>query len=89
MFMADQQKPIRRQVALKVLKPDMETRQVVDHFEAERQVLANMDLATIARVFSGVSHSRPGGRKDFSDCSPIWKRIPEASRLRKLKSGTD
>src|SRR5262245_51034581 len=39
-FMAEQQEPIRRRVALKVLKPGMDTRQVVARFEAERQALA-------------------------------------------------
>jgi WD40 repeat protein len=49
-FMAEQQEPIRRKVALKVLKPGMDTRQVVARFEAERQVLAMMDHVNIARV---------------------------------------
>ena len=42
-FMAEQTQPIRRKVALKVLKPGMDTRQVVARFEAERQALALMD----------------------------------------------
>src|SRR5581483_7522788 len=42
-FMAEQQQPLRRKVALKVLKPGMDTRQVVARFEAERQALALMD----------------------------------------------
>jgi serine/threonine protein kinase/Flp pilus assembly protein TadD len=50
-FMAEQQEPIRRKVALKVLKPGMDTRQVVARFEAERQALALMDHPNIARVF--------------------------------------
>src|SRR5262249_39583996 len=45
--------PIRRKVALKVLKPGMDTRQVVARFEAERQALALMDHANIAHVFDG------------------------------------
>jgi eukaryotic-like serine/threonine-protein kinase len=52
-FMAEQQEPIRRKVALKVLKPGMDTRQVVARFEAERQALAIMDHANIAKVFDG------------------------------------
>jgi tetratricopeptide (TPR) repeat protein/serine/threonine protein kinase len=52
-FMAEQQQPIRRKVALKVLKPGMDTRQVVARFEAERQALALMDHPNIARVFDG------------------------------------
>jgi serine/threonine protein kinase len=49
-FMAEQQQPVRRKVALKVLKPGMDTRQVVARFEAERQALAMMDHTNIARV---------------------------------------
>jgi serine/threonine protein kinase len=49
-FMAEQQRPIRRKVALKVLKPGMDTRQVVARFEAERQALALMDHPNIAHV---------------------------------------
>jgi eukaryotic-like serine/threonine-protein kinase len=49
-FLAEQQQPVRRRVALKVLKPGMDTRQVVARFEAERQALALMDHPNIARV---------------------------------------
>jgi eukaryotic-like serine/threonine-protein kinase len=52
-FMAEQQVPVRRKVALKVLKPGMDTRQVVARFEAERQALALMDHPHIAKVFDG------------------------------------
>jgi serine/threonine protein kinase len=52
-FMAEQQRPVRRKVALKVLKPGMDTCQVVARFEAERQALALMDHPNIARVFDG------------------------------------
>ena len=49
-FMAEQQEPVRRRVALKVIKPGMDTRQVIARFEAERQALAVMDHPSIARV---------------------------------------
>jgi eukaryotic-like serine/threonine-protein kinase len=49
-FMAEQQQPLRRKVAIKVLKPGMDTRQVVARFEAERQALALMDHPNIAKV---------------------------------------
>ena len=52
-FMAEQQQPVRRKVALKVLKPGMDTRQVIARFEAERQALALMDHPNIARVLDG------------------------------------
>jgi serine/threonine protein kinase/tetratricopeptide (TPR) repeat protein len=49
-FMAEQTRPVRRRVALKVLKPGMDTRQVVARFEAERQALALMDHPNIAKI---------------------------------------
>ncbi|MGE4003686.1 MAG: serine/threonine protein kinase, partial [Planctomycetaceae bacterium] len=49
-FMAEQQRPMRRQVALKIIKPGMDTRQVIARFEAERQALAMMEHPHIARV---------------------------------------
>ncbi|MFG0267793.1 MAG: serine/threonine protein kinase, partial [Rhodopirellula sp. JB055] len=52
-FMAEQRHPIRRKVALKVIKPGMDSRVVVARFEAERQALAMMDHPNIARVFDG------------------------------------
>src|SRR5262245_14782357 len=50
-FVAEQQQPVRRKVAIKVIKPGMDTREVVARFEAERQALALMDHPNIARVF--------------------------------------
>jgi signal transduction histidine kinase len=49
-FMAEQLEPVRRKVAIKVIKPGMDTRQVIARFEAERQALAVMDHPNIARV---------------------------------------
>src|SRR5437588_660577 len=51
-FMAEQQQPVRRKVALKVIKAGMDTRQVIARFEAERQALAMMDHLNIARVLA-------------------------------------
>ncbi len=50
-FHAEQERPIRRRVALKIIKLGMDTRQVVARFEAERQALAMMDHPNIAKVF--------------------------------------
>ena len=50
-FMAQQTEPVRRLVALKVIKPGMDSRSVIARFEAERQALALMDHPNIARVF--------------------------------------
>jgi serine/threonine protein kinase len=50
---AEQQQPVRRKVALKIIKPGMDSRDVVARFEAERQALALMDHPNIARVLDG------------------------------------
>src|SRR6476619_5470939 len=52
-YVAEQMQPVQRKVALKVIKPGMDSRQVVARFEAERQALALMDHVNIARVFDG------------------------------------
>ena len=49
-YMAEQQEPVRRKVALKIIKPGMDTREVIARFEAERQALALMDHPNIAKV---------------------------------------
>ena len=50
-FMAEQETPVRRRVALKIIKPGMDTKSVIARFEAERQALALMDHPNIAKVF--------------------------------------
>ncbi|MCI0379141.1 MAG: protein kinase [Gemmataceae bacterium] len=50
-FMAEQESPVRRKVALKIIKPGMDSKQVVARFEAERQALAMMDHTNIAKVY--------------------------------------
>src|SRR5262249_3374960 len=50
-WMAEQREPVKRRVALKIIKPGMDSRQVVARFEAERQALAMMDHANIAKIF--------------------------------------
>ncbi|MCP4786000.1 MAG: serine/threonine protein kinase [Fuerstiella sp.] len=52
-YMAEQSRPLRRKVALKVIKPGMDTSAVIARFEAERQALALMDHPGIAKVFDG------------------------------------
>ncbi len=54
-WLADQLEPVRRKVALKVIKAGMDTKQVVARFESERQALALMDHPAIAKVFDGGS----------------------------------
>jgi eukaryotic-like serine/threonine-protein kinase len=62
-YMSEQVLPVRRKVALKILKPGMDTKQVVARFEAERQALALMDHPNIARVLDG--GATPTGRPYF------------------------
>jgi serine/threonine protein kinase len=52
-YVAEQTEPVRRRVALKIIKPGMDTRQVIARFEAERQALAMMDHPNIAKVLDG------------------------------------
>src|SRR5436190_14085258 len=60
-YMAEQQEPVRRKVALKIIKPGMDSAQVIARFEAERQALAMMDHQNIARVLGAGTTGEPGG----------------------------
>src|SRR5262249_39715833 len=61
-YMAEQTHPVQRKVALKLIKPGMDSRQVIARFEAERQALALMDHPNIAKVFdAGTTGGEPGG----------------------------
>lgn len=62
-YAAEQERPVRRRVALKIIKLGMDTRQVVARFEAERQALAMMDHPGIAKVFD--AGATPTGRPYF------------------------
>jgi non-specific serine/threonine protein kinase/serine/threonine-protein kinase len=62
-YLAEQTAPVRRRVALKVIKIGMDTRDVVARFDAERQALAMMDHPNIARVFD--AGATPEGRPYF------------------------
>ncbi|MCA9262796.1 MAG: serine/threonine protein kinase [Planctomycetales bacterium] len=63
-FMAAQQSPVKRQVAVKVLRPGVDSEQVIARFEAERQALALMDHPHIAKIFdAGITDS---GRPYFA-----------------------
>ncbi len=63
-WLAEQLRPVRRQVAIKIVKAGMDTAQVVARFEAERQALAVMDHPAIAKVFDG--GTTPEGRPYFA-----------------------
>jgi serine/threonine protein kinase len=62
-YMAEQEEPVRRRVALKIIKPGMDSQQVLARFEAERQALALMDHQNIARVLD--AGTTTGGRPYF------------------------
>jgi serine/threonine protein kinase len=70
-FLAEQMAPVRRKVALKIIKPGMDTRQVIARFEAERQALAMMDHPNIAKVLdagktgAGSTEQRAGSPEGF------------------------
>lgn len=72
-WVAQQTEPVRRRVALKVIKPGMDTRQVLSRFEAERQALALMDHPNIARVFDGgmTEQGRPFFAMEYVKGVPI------------------
>ncbi|MEJ7636979.1 MAG: serine/threonine-protein kinase [Singulisphaera sp.] len=63
-YLAEQTEPVRRRVALKVVKPGMDSRLVLARFEAERQALAMMDHPNIARVLD--AGTSPNGRPYFA-----------------------
>src|SRR5579871_3440746 len=62
-FVAEQQQPVKRRVALKIIKPGMDSQQVIARFEAERQALALMDHQNIAKVLD--AGTTPSGRPYF------------------------
>src|SRR5688572_1012043 len=74
-WMAEQTRPVQRKVALKVIKPGMDSRQVIARFEAERQALAMMDHVNIARVFDGgaTDNGRPYFVMELVHGIPITK----------------
>src|SRR5262249_23456897 len=74
-YMAEQTQPVQRKVALKVIKPGMDSRQVIARFEAERQALAIMDHVNIARVLDGgaTENGRPYFVMQLVQAVPITK----------------
>ena len=81
-YMAQQQAPIRREVALKIIKPGMDTRQVIARFDAERQALALMDHPNIARILdAGVTET---GRPYFVMDLVVGASITEYSDANEL-----
>ncbi|MDH3429517.1 MAG: serine/threonine-protein kinase [Gammaproteobacteria bacterium] len=60
-YLAEQIEPVKRRVALKIVKPGMDSKQIIARFESERQALAVLDHPNIAKVFDGgiTEHGRP------------------------------
>ncbi len=87
-YMAQQEEPVRRRVALKIIKLGMDTKQVVARFEAERQALALMDHPNIAKVLDGgaTDTGRPYFVMELVQGVPITEfcdrnRLPAAERI--------
>jgi hypothetical protein len=79
-YMAEQQEPIRRKVALKIIKLGMDTRQVIARFEVERQALAMMDHPNIAKVLDAPAASceaRAGAGLVYPGLQRCSARAPE------------
>src|SRR6202789_3642427 len=71
-WLAEQKEPVRRRVAIKLIKAGMDTREVVARFESERQALALMDHPNIAKVFdAGQSRVRLAPR--LSETEVRWE----------------
>ena len=84
-YLAQQIEPVKRLVALKVIKAGMDSRQVLARFEAERQALALMDHPNIARVLDAGTAPLPptplsqGERREFGSPSPLGGGVGEGS----------
>src|SRR6202171_512377 len=72
-YLAEQREPIRRRVALKVVKLGMDTAQVLARFHNERQALAMMDHPNIAQIFDAgaTKKGRPYFVMEYIECAPI------------------
>ncbi len=81
-WIAEQHKPIRRKVALKLIKAGLDTRQVIARFESERQALAMMDHPAIARIFDAgeTEQGRPFFIMEYVSGIPI-NRYCDQNRL--------
>ncbi len=81
-YVAEQEQPVRRKVALKIIKPGMDTREVIARFEAERQTLALMDHPNMAKVLdAGTTET---GRPYF--VMELVKGIPITEILRRSQA---
>jgi eukaryotic-like serine/threonine-protein kinase len=81
-FLAEQSEPVRREVALKILKPGMDTGEVLARFELERQALAMMNHTNLAKLFAAgaTAYGRPYFAMEFVAGEPLT-RFCEEHRL--------
>jgi serine/threonine protein kinase/WD40 repeat protein len=79
-WVAEQLQPVRRRVAIKLVKPGMDTRQILSRFDAERQALALMDHPHIAKVYDGgrAEDGRPYFVMEYVPGKPITEYCDEA-----------
>ena len=89
-YMAEQNEPVKRRVALKIIKPGMDTRQVIARFEAERQALAMMDHPNIAKVLdAGTTDSgRPYFVMELVNGLPVTQVLRRAASDAQGTAGT-
>lgn len=92
-FVAEQTEPVRRKVAVKVIRADLDRRSVLDRFDHERQALAVMDHPNIAKVFDGgaTEMGRPYFVMEYIKGTPITEycdrvRMPIRKRLELMAS---
>ena len=85
-FLAQQEEPVRRKLAIKAVKPGINMRSIVARFEAERQVLALMDHPNIVNVFD--AGATPAGRPFFVMEFIRGVKITEYCRLKSLRTST-
>jgi serine/threonine protein kinase/tetratricopeptide (TPR) repeat protein len=78
-YMAEQDKPVHRRIALKIIKPGMDSAQVIARFEAERQALAMMDHQSIAKIYDAgtTTAGRPFFVMELAHGVPITKYCDE------------
>jgi len=95
-YLAEQEHPIKRQVALKVIRPGMDSKRVIVRFDAERQALALLDHPNIAHVYeAGTTEAgRPYFVMEYIQGSPITaycdeRRLPVEERLRLFQQVCD
>ncbi len=88
-WLAEQSQPVRRKVAIKLIKPGMDSRQVLARFEAERQALALMDHPSIAKIYDGgvTEEGRPFFAMEYVKGIPITEycdraKLPISERLK-------